>query len=66
MNANDKKQAAIVESAFRPQAEVPLHNEKESLPGQQIGLYCEANQKDVSQMVSMMNSPAEEGQGERG
>lgn len=47
-------------------AEVPLHNEKTSLPGQQIGLYNCADASDVKQMVQTLNSPGEENQQDRG
>lgn len=50
--------------ASRPEA--PLHNEKSSLPGQQIGLYNCADADDVKQMVQTLNSPGEQSQQDRG
>ncbi|NVK93139.1 hypothetical protein HU824_07990 [Bacteroides sp. L10-4] len=58
----DKKAGHNAPKATLPQAE----NEKGTVPGQQIGLYSKADNRDVKQMVRMLNSPEEQSQKDRG
>lgn len=44
----------------------PLANEKNSVPGQQIGLYSDNEKKDVDQMTRTLNNPGESSQDDRG
>lgn len=50
----------------KKEVQQPLQNEKTSVPGQQVGLYCEADARDVKQMVSLLNNPGDENQESRG
>lgn len=58
----DKKTGHGAPKVALPQAE----REKETVPGQQIGLYSMADHRDVRQMVKMLNSPEEQSQKDRG
>ena len=50
-----------------PEATLPhVENEKGTVPGQQIGLYSKADNRDLRQMVRMLNSPQEQSQKDRG
>jgi len=64
MNMDNKKACDAKEASCRSAG--PLRNEKETVPGQQIGLYSNADKRDVSQMVRMLNSPEEQSQKDRG
>ncbi|MDE6347848.1 MAG: hypothetical protein K2L60_04120 [Bacteroides sp.] len=64
MNKDNKKVSDAREASCR--SEEPLRNEKETVPGQQIGLYSKADKQDVRQMVRMLNSPEEQSQKDRG
>lgn len=66
MNTDNKKKACGAKKMLHPSAEEPLRHVKKTVPGQQIGLYCEADKSDVRQMVRMLNSPEEENQKGRG
>lgn len=37
-----------------------------NVPGQQLGLYNNSEEKDVKQMVTLLNNPSEENQSGRG
>lgn len=55
MNQEKKKKECDTLNAS-PFPEQPVNeNEKETLPGQQIGLYGKADKKDVRQMVRILN-----------
>lgn len=58
----DKKAGHIDPKVALSQAE----HEKGTVPGQQIGLYSKADNRDVKQMVRMLNSPEEQSQKDRG
>ena len=49
-----RKRSVILERIISPEQPVN-ENEKETLPGQQIGLYGKADKKDVRQMVKILN-----------
>ena len=49
-----KKECDILNVSISPEQPVN-ENEKETLPGQQIGLYGKADKKDVRQMVKILN-----------
>ncbi len=40
--------------------------QQKTVPGQQMGLYCEADDRDVKQMVRKLNNPEEDSQDSRG
>lgn len=61
-----KKQTCNKGKCTTSHPQEPLQNEKTSVPGQQIGLYNDADKGDVKQMVRMLNSPEEESQQDRG
>ena len=62
----DKKKACGAKKEHHSSAEEALRHKKKTVPGQQLGLYCEADKSDVRQMVRMLNSPEEEHQKGRG
>ena len=49
-----KKECDTLNASISPEQPVN-ENEKETLPGQQIGLYGKADKKDVRQMVKILN-----------
>lgn len=53
MNTDNKKENAGKSASI--QTENLLTDEKETVPGQQIGLYNEADQVDVCQSVRLLN-----------
>lgn len=62
MENRKKKAGHSVYKVASPQAE----QEKKAVPGQQIGLYSKADNRNVKQMVEMLNSPEEQNQKDRG
>lgn len=56
MNQEKKKQECDTQHACSSPEQAPVsENEKETVPGQQIGLYGKADKKDVRQMVKILN-----------
>lgn len=64
MNEKERKGREDAARANGPQQ--PIKNAKNSVPGQQIGLYGSESAKNVRQMVETLNNPEENSQGERG
>lgn len=66
MNNDVNQNPALNAEELAGQHDPKLQNEKTSFPGQQIGLYNDGENADVKQMVSSLNNPGENTQGDRG
>ncbi|MCM1517125.1 MAG: hypothetical protein NC117_00590 [Pseudoflavonifractor sp.] len=64
MNEKERKGREDAARANGPQQ--PIQNAARSVPGQQIGLYGAESDKNVRQMVDMLNNPEDNSQKQRG
>ncbi|MDE7024583.1 MAG: hypothetical protein K2O88_01730 [Paramuribaculum sp.] len=63
---NNSKNHTRLETISNRHPKQPLANEKNSVPGQQLGLYSDNEEKDFDQMTCTLNNPEENSQNDRG